>query len=81
MDLRKIAGKEAQGLAMASAVGITIVVSSAIGVFLGLTFDKYFNTKPVGFLIFFVLGTASGFYAALKDVIKASKKQGEKNKK
>ncbi len=64
---------DAEQIAWASSLGITLVVSTSIGIFLGLGFDRVFKTKPIGFLVFFVLGTVSGFYNVLREILKKGK--------
>lgn len=64
---------DAEKLAWASSLGLTLVVSTAIGIFLGMTFDRIFKTKPIGFIVFFLLGTGAGFYNVLRDVLKKNK--------
>lgn len=42
--------------------GMEFTASIALGVFLGVTIDGFFETKPLFFLIFFLLGVCTGFY-------------------
>ncbi len=73
IKIPKIGKIEAEQIAWASSLGITLVVSTSIGIFLGLGFDRVFKTKPIGFLVFFVLGTGSGFYNVLRGILKKGK--------
>jgi F0F1-type ATP synthase assembly protein I len=50
-----------QSLAMVSSMGISVVLAIAIGVWFGLTLDRWFNTKPWFFYIFLFIGIAAGF--------------------
>lgn len=46
---------------MVSSMGISVVLAIAIGVWLGLTLDRWFGTKPWFFYIFLFIGIAAGF--------------------
>lgn len=50
-----------QSLAMVSSMGISVVLAIAIGVWFGLTLDRWFGTKPWFFYIFMFIGIAAGF--------------------
>ena len=50
-----------QSLAMVSSMGISVVLAIAIGVWFGLTLDRWFGTKPWFFYIFLFVGIAAGF--------------------
>lgn len=53
--------KKADKLMHASSIGISFVVSIAIGTFMGWWLDKYFDTKPILTFIFMLCGVAAGF--------------------
>ena len=42
-------------------ISTEIIAALFIGVFIGLLVDNYFNTKPFGLIIFFILGALAGF--------------------
>lgn len=46
---------------MVSSMGISVVLAIAIGVWFGLTLDRWFGTKPWFFYIFMFFGIAAGF--------------------
>lgn len=46
---------------MVSSMGISVVLAIAIGVWFGLTLDRWFGTKPWFFYIFLFIGIAAGF--------------------
>ncbi|OGP52308.1 MAG: hypothetical protein A2Y79_13585 [Deltaproteobacteria bacterium RBG_13_43_22] len=48
-------------LAMASTMGISMVLALVIAIVIGYYLDKWFQTSPVFFLIFMVLGIVAGF--------------------
>ena len=48
-------------LALASTMGISMVLALVIAIVLGYYLDKWFQTSPVFFLIFMVLGIIAGF--------------------
>ena len=39
-------------------------------VFIGIIFDKYLNTKPLGIVVFSVLGIAGSLYHIIKEGLK-----------
>tara|TARA_Y100000590_G_scaffold348505_1_gene399563 strand:- start:189 stop:473 length:285 start_codon:yes stop_codon:yes gene_type:complete len=42
-------------------ISTEIVAALVVGVGIGLIVDNYFNTKPFGLIIFFILGAFAGF--------------------
>jgi len=50
-----------QSLAMVSSMGISVVLAIGMGVWFGLTLDRWFGTKPWFFYIFLFIGIAAGF--------------------
>lgn len=50
-----------KGLAMLASMGITMVVSTFIGLLIGIYLDGYFSTKPWLTIIFLFFGIAAGF--------------------
>ena len=50
-----------RALGLVSSMGISVVVAIAIGVWLGLTVDKWLGTGPWFFYIFLFFGIAAGF--------------------
>ena len=50
-----------RNLATLSSIGISVVLAIAIGVWFGLTLDRWFGTKPWFFFIFLFIGIAAGF--------------------
>ena len=42
-------------------ISTEIIAALIIGVCIGLLVDNYFNTKPFGLIIFFILGALAGF--------------------
>ena len=42
-------------------ISTEIVAALVVGVGIGLIVDNYFNTKPLGLIIFFILGAFAGF--------------------
>tara|TARA_B100000965_G_C18883582_1_gene452963 strand:+ start:214 stop:492 length:279 start_codon:yes stop_codon:yes gene_type:complete len=51
---------------MAMNVSIELITGIGLGVFLGLLLDSYLQTKPIMFIIFFIVGTIIGFYNMYK---------------
>jgi len=50
-----------RSLAMVSSMGISVVMAIGIGVWFGLTLDRWLGTKPWFFYIFLFIGIAAGF--------------------
>jgi ATP synthase protein I len=48
-------------LAMVSTMGLSMVLALVIAIAIGYYLDKWFQTSPVFFLIFMVLGIVAGF--------------------
>ena len=48
-------------MAMASSMGISMVLATVIGLVLGLWLDRLFGTRPWLTLIFLVVGIVAGF--------------------
>ena len=42
-------------------ISTELVAALVVGVGIGLLVDNYFNTKPFGLIIFFILGAFAGF--------------------
>ena len=50
-----------RNLAMVSSMGISVVMAKGIGVWFGLTLDRWLGTTPWFFYIFLFIGIAAGF--------------------
>ncbi len=50
-----------KGIAMLASMGIAMVVSTFIGLLIGIYLDKFFDTKPWFTIIFLFFGIAAGF--------------------
>ncbi|MDD5284757.1 MAG: AtpZ/AtpI family protein [Desulfuromonadaceae bacterium] len=50
-----------RSLAMVSSMGISVALAIGIGVWFGLTLDRWLGTKPWFFYIFLLIGIAAGF--------------------
>ncbi len=42
-------------------ISTEIIAALVVGVGIGLIVDNYFNTKPIGLIIFFIFGAFAGF--------------------
>ena len=51
---------------MAINVSLELITGIGLGVILGLVADNYLQTKPIMFIIFFIVGTIVGFYNMYK---------------
>ena len=47
---------------MAMNVTIELITGIGLGVILGIMADNYLQSKPIMFIIFFIIGTSVGFY-------------------
>ena len=57
---KKITRKES-GASFGFKISTEIIAALVVGVGIGLIVDNYFNTKPVGLIIFFIFGALAGF--------------------
>ncbi len=57
-------------IAAVSSLGLMLPSSIAVGLFLGYYLDKFFGTRPWLLLVFFILGTVSGFYSLIRGLNK-----------
>ena len=57
---------------MAINVSLELITGIGLGVIIGLLIDNHLQTKPLMFIIFFIVGTLVGFY----NMIKCLKKYG-----
>ena len=57
-------------LAELSSLGLMLPSSIAVGLFIGYQLDKLLGTRPWLFILFFLLGAASGFYSLLRGLKK-----------
>lgn len=58
-------GGENQGpfkrLAFVSSIGVSMVLATFIGLYIGIKLDDFFSTKPWLTIIFLIFGIAAGF--------------------
>jgi ATP synthase protein I len=53
-----------------ASIGIHLVVSSVVGLFIGIYIDKWLHTKPIFMFVFFVVGLLAGFRQIYKELKK-----------
>ena len=53
-------------LSLASTLGLTVVSSIAVGIFLGSLVDHWLDSSPWGAVVGIVVGILSGFYGVFK---------------
>ena len=58
---KKSVSKRNSGAGFGFKISTEIVAALIVGVGIGLIVDNYFNTKPFGLIIFFILGAFAGF--------------------
>ncbi len=57
-----ISGKKKQsGAGFGFKISTEIIAALVVGVGIGIIVDNYFNTKPIGLIIFFIFGALAGF--------------------
>ena len=54
-------GGSAQGMGVGLRIAVELAAAVVVGVAIGLGLDRWFGTKPLFLLIFFVVGCAAGF--------------------
>lgn len=59
-----------RNLLWVSTLGINLVISSAVGVVIGVFLDKWLKTQPVMTILFFCVGTAAGFRQIYREIRK-----------
>ena len=57
----KLKFQKKSGAGFGFKISTEIVAALIVGVGIGLLVDNYFNSKPFGLIIFFVLGALAGF--------------------
>jgi ATP synthase protein I len=57
-------------LAELSSLGLMLPSSIAVGLFIGYQLDKLLGTRPWLLILFFLLGTASGFLSLIRGLKK-----------
>ncbi len=60
-DQKKIVSKKVSGAGFGFKISTEIIAALVVGVGIGLVVDNYFNTKPIGLIIFFIFGAFAGF--------------------
>ena len=53
--------KKESGASFGFKISTEIIAALVVGVGIGIIVDNYFNTKPIGLIIFFIFGALAGF--------------------
>ena len=53
--------KKESGASFGFKISTEIIAALVVGVGIGLIVDNYFNSKPIGLIIFFIFGALAGF--------------------
>ena len=59
--IKKIKPKKVSGAGFGFKISSEIIAALVVGVGIGIIVDNYFNTKPIGLIIFFIFGAIAGF--------------------
>lgn len=62
-----------QAFTLVSTLGLTVVSTLAVGIFLGNLVDRWLDSSPWGIVVGIVLGMISGFYGIFKLVMDQDK--------
>jgi ATP synthase protein I len=65
-DLDREDSLPSNGLGVAMRIGIELVVSVFVGTGIGWGLDQWLGTKPWLMVVFFMLGTAAGFFNVIR---------------
>ena len=68
-----MSGNDWSKIGWAGGLGFFLVISTFLGLGIGLFFDSTFKTSPIFTIAFFLLGTAAGFYNIFNSVKKDGK--------
>ena len=60
-DSSKVDSSKKRGAGFGFKISTEIVAALVVGVGIGVIVDNYFNTRPFGLIIFFILGALAGF--------------------
>ena len=56
-----VSKKKESGAGFGFKISTEIIAALVVGVGIGLIVDNYFDTKPIGLIIFFIFGAFAGF--------------------
>ncbi|NQT94884.1 MAG: AtpZ/AtpI family protein [Candidatus Omnitrophica bacterium] len=57
-------------LSLVTQIGLTIIASILIGLYIGIFLDRTLKTKGVFLIIFLLIGIAGGFYNSYKQILR-----------
>lgn len=57
-------------LGLVTQLGLTVIFSILIGLFIGIFLDKFFKTKGIFLVLFLAIGITGGFYNSYKQILK-----------
>ena len=66
-------------LLKASLIGLHLVATTFVGLFLGLALDKWLDTRPWFTLVLLFMGIAAGFKNMFQEVLKIQRNESRKN--
>ena len=58
---KKMKKNSKNGAGFGFKISTEIIAALVVGVGIGIIVDNYFNTKPIGLIIFFIFGALAGF--------------------
>ncbi len=66
-----------QSIGRVMRLGTDLVAGVGVGALIGFWIDRWLETQPVGFIVFFLLGTAAGFLNVFRTAQEIQKEQAE----
>ncbi len=66
-----------QSIGRALRLGTDLVAGVAVGGLIGFWLDRWFDSKPLWFIVFFLLGTAAGFLNVFRTAREIQEEQAE----
>lgn len=63
-----------------ASVGITLVVATVIGLFMGIYLDRWLGTHPVFTILMLIFGIAAGFVNLFRETAKLNRKNHQQKR-
>lgn len=73
--LQKINNQKNSGISLGLKIATDFVITIIVGLFIGIGFDKIFQTSPIFLLIFLFLGIAGAFWNIYRTILNLENKR------